>query len=328
MATVRRKRALAAIGATGLALTLALAGCSGSDAGDEAPASSAGDTAVAPAEENKAGRDSAGGSSNGGSSGETAPQPGSGGGAPIVTRDVIYTGTLTIRVADVDGTAEETIRLVEAAGGFVGADARSSDVNPDNTPFARASLTMRIPRDAFYTTVDAVAALGKQENRKIEAQDVTEEVVDLEARIATQRAQVESARKLLAKAGSLQDLVSLENELAKRQADLASLEAKRDRIKDLAALSTLTVELIQDTAPAAAAPDEPGTGFLAGLKGGWDSFLAFGAILLTVLGALLPWTLGLGVPLLAAVVLYRRFRRRRPTPVATPASAIPPVAAP
>ncbi|GAB7050040.1 DUF4349 domain-containing protein [Catenuloplanes indicus] len=329
MATVRRQRALAVFGATGLALTLALAGC-GSDGSDEVSSTSAGGPpAAAPAmpQQEGAAQDAAGGATGSGSdTGEAAP--GSGGGAPVINREVIYTGSVTVRVTDVDARAEEAIRLAEAAGGFVGADARSTDVNYANTPFEKATITLRIPRDGFYDVLGKISALGTQESRKIDAQDVTEEVVDLDSRIASQRAQVESARKLLAQAKSLNDLVSLENELARRQAELASLEAKRDRLKDLAALSTLTVELVQDTAPPPPAEEPDDRGFLIGLKNGWDSFLTFGAVVLTVVGVLLPWAIGVGIPVLLLVLLWRRLRRRRPAVPVTAAPAAPSAAAP
>ncbi|WP_033340746.1 DUF4349 domain-containing protein [Catenuloplanes japonicus] len=319
MATVRRQRALATLGVTGLALTLALAGC-GADGADTVSSSSGGAPAIAPAmPDGKAAEDTAG-------AGGPVAASGAGGGAPVINREVIYTGSLTVRVADVDARAEEAIRLAEAAGGFVGSDARSSDVNYDDVPYERATIALRIPRDAFAATVDAIAALGEQENRKIEAQDVTEEVIDLDSRITGQRAQVDSARRLLEQAKTLNDLVSLENELARREADLASLTAKRDRLKDLAALSTLTVELVQDSAPASVKDD--GTGFLAGLRNGWDAFLTFGVVVLTVIGVLLPWLVVLGIPVAALVIFRRRLRRRRAAVPVTTTAAAPPAAAP
>ena len=107
--------------------------------------------------------------------------------------------------------------------------------------------------------------LGRQQSREIDTQDVTEETVDLDARITSQRARVESARRLLARATSITDLVSLENELGRREADLASLEAKKRRLADLTALSTITVSL---AGPAAKATEEEAeTGFLVGLQG-------------------------------------------------------------
>jgi hypothetical protein len=154
---------------------------------------------------------------------------------------------------------------------------------------------------------DELAKLGRQQRREVSTQDVTEETVDLDARITSQRARVESARRLLARAQSISDLVSLENELARREADLASLEAKKRRLADLSALSTITVSLVGPDAPAVE-DEEPATGFVAGLRGGWTVFLASMTILLTVLGALLPWLVAFGVPL---GLLWWSLRRRR-----------------
>ena len=98
--------------------------------------------------------------------------------------------------------------------------------------------------------VDQLAELGKEEQRGINTEDVTEQTVDLDARIATQQARVDSGRKLLAQAKSLNDLVMLEREVATRESDLASLQAKKRRLADLTALSTITVVLLDPQAAA------------------------------------------------------------------------------
>ncbi|MCG5449919.1 DUF4349 domain-containing protein [Micromonospora hortensis] len=302
----RRRGALLA--ATTLAAALALTGCG---AGDSGARDSAGTAAEAPAANGgEAGRDAAAG----------APQ-GAGAGAPdlrVDQRAIIYTGRMRVQVDDVDSAAREATAVATQAGGFVGGDQRrSADAD------AVAELELRVPAAKFTGVVEEIAKLGRQQSRQIDTQDVTEETVDLEARITSQRARVESARRLLSRATSITDLVSLENELGRREADLASLEAKKRRLADLTALSTITVSL---AGPAAKdTEDEAETGFLVGLRGGWKAFLVSMTVLLTVLGALLPWLVALGVPLVALLVALRR-RRKSPALVA-PVSAPPPVPA-
>ncbi|WP_330439736.1 DUF4349 domain-containing protein [Micromonospora sp. NBC_00821] len=302
----RRRGALLA--ATTLAAALALTGCG---AGDSGARDNAGTAAEAPAANGgEAGRDAAAG----------APQ-GAGAGAPdlrVDQRAIIYTGRMRVQVDDVDSAAREATAVATQAGGFVGGDQRrSADAD------AVAELELRVPAAKFTGVVEEIAKLGRQQSRQIDTQDVTEETVDLEARITSQRARVESARRLLSRATSITDLVSLENELGRREADLASLEAKKRRLADLTALSTITVSL---AGPAAKdTEDEAETGFLVGLRGGWKAFLVSMTVLLTVLGALLPWLVALGVPLVALLVVLRR-RRRSPALVA-PVSAPPPVPA-
>ncbi|WP_199733563.1 DUF4349 domain-containing protein [Micromonospora sp. BL4] len=302
----RRRGALLA--ATTLVAVLGVTGCG---AGDSGAQDAAGTAAEAPAANGGAAdRDSAAG----------APEA-AGAGAPdlrVDQRAIIYTGTMRVQVDDVDAAAREVTAAVTRAGGFIGGDQRRS-AEAD----AVAELQLRVPAAKFAGVVDEIAKLGKQESREISTQDVTEETVDLDARIASQRARVDSARRLLARATSIADLVSLENELGRREADLASLEAKKRRLADLTALSTITVSLAGPAAKAAEEKTE--TGFLYGLKGGWKAFVASLAVLLTVLGALLPWLVALGVPLAALLLVLRR-RKKAPALVA-PVSAPPPVPA-
>lgn len=297
----------ALLAATTLAAALVLTGCGAGDSGSK---DTAGSAAEAPAANGgEAGRDAAAG----------APE-GAGAGAPdlrIDQRAIIYTGTMRVQVNDVDSAAREATTVVTRAGGFVGGDERRSADDDD----AVAELELRVPAAQFTAVVEEIAKLGRQQSREINTQDVTEETVDLDARITSQRARVESARRLLARASSITDLVSLENELGRREADLASLEAKKRRLADLTALSTITVSL---AGPAAKATDEKAeTGFLVGLRGGWKAFVISMTVLLTVLGALLPWLVAFGVPVVVLLVLLRR-RRKAPALVA-PVSAPQPV---
>ncbi|KAB1145879.1 DUF4349 domain-containing protein [Micromonospora sp. DT46] len=322
----RRRRGVRLTAAALVAL-FALAGC-GSDARDNADSG----PAAAPAERDRAGgaADQAGGAADpaGGAAerGGGKAEQGSGAGAPdlrVDQRSIIYTGTMRVQVDDVDEAARSAIATVTAAGGFIGGDQRrSADAD------ARAELELRVPAAKFHGVVDELAKLGRQQRREIRTEDVTEQMVDLDARITTQRARVESARKLLARATSISDLVSLENELSRREADLASLEAKKERLADLTSLSTITVSLVGPDA--STADEETEVGFLVGLKGGWKVFLTSMTILLTVLGAVLPWLLAIGVPVAVLLVVLRRRRRTAPpamTPTG-PAAPLPPTAPP
>ncbi|MEV0717331.1 DUF4349 domain-containing protein [Asanoa sp. NPDC050611] len=316
MGSVRRGRALAALAAGGLAAALALAGCSASE--DSGAAGSA--VAPAAAGDGNSGRDAVDMSQAGGEGkvAEQVPgaapeaakaQEGGAGGVELQVdqRQIIYTGSIMVRVDNVERTAAEITSLVTGAGGFVGGDKRTDDGGR-----SEAVLTLRVPANRFTAVVDEIAGKGTDDRREISTQDVTEDVVDLDARITTQRARVESARRLLAQAKTINDLVSLENELGKREADLASLEGKKRRLDDLTALSTITATLLGPEAQAPAPPpDDDDTGFLAGLKAGWNAFTATLGVALTVVGALVPWLVLAGLALLVFVYV----RRRRPRPV-------------
>jgi hypothetical protein len=302
-----RPRIAAVLGAVGLAMTIALTGCSGDGAEDTS--SSAGSApnvgepapAEAPAKA-EAGEDQAAGPAK-------APN------LSVDQRSIVYTGAITVRVEDVNIAAARAAGIATAAGGFIGGDKRNSGSGSQD-----ATLELRVPAEKFNSVVDQLAGLGKEEQRGINTEDVTEQTIDLDARIATQQARVDSGRKLLAQAKSLNDLVMLEREVATREADLASLQAKKRRLADLTALSTITAVLLDPEAVAAKAEDDP-PGFLAGLENGWKGLLASLSVLLTVLGWLLPWLLAIGLPAWGIIWLYRRYRPRRPARGAMPAPA-------
>ncbi|MEE6259601.1 DUF4349 domain-containing protein [Plantactinospora sonchi] len=310
------RRLAVLLGAVTVVSGLALAGCSagGEDSGSAVEPNSAVEQAN-PEQPAVGGAAPAEGQPNQPARDPDAPE------LAVNQRAIVYTGSITIRVDDVDQKAAQAAAIATGAGGFVGGDTRSSDPSS-----AEATLQLRVPADRFTAAVDALAGLGSQLRRDIKTDDVTEETLDLDARLATQRARVENGRRLLAQAKSLSDLVMLEGELARREADLASLEAKKRRLADLTALSTITAVLLGPNAEDDTR-DEPATGFVAGLKGGWRAFVASLEILLTVLGALLPWLVALGLPAVGVGWLVRRLRRRR-RPAPMPARPNGPVSSP
>jgi Domain of unknown function (DUF4349) len=147
---------------------------------------------------------------------------------------------------------------------------------------------------------------------------VTAKLVDLNARLKTQRASVDRIRALMTQAKTLTDVTMLESELSRREADLESLESQQRELADLAALSTISVTLLGPEA-ALAKPAKPEGGFLGGLKSGWHAFVDSLRALLTVIGAVLPFAVAIGVPVWLVVYFLRRRRPRRsvPEPVAT-----------
>lgn len=292
-----RRKTIGLIGAALVAGSLILAGCSAGS--NDSSSSDAGAPQAAAPPDNKA----AAGQPQAPAQDVPAEAPD----LSVDQRSIVYTGSITIRVDDVNQAAARATGLVAGAGGFVGGDKR--DISASSST---ATLVLRVPADGFQTVVDALAKqLGHEESRGISTEDVTEQTLDLDARIKVQQARVDSGRTLLASAKSLNDLVMLEKEVASRESDLASLQAKKNHLADLTALSTITVVLLGPDAQVV--PPDPGPpGFLAGLSGGWHALLASLGVVLTVLGALLPWLVVIGAPVWALIWAFRRWRRRRP----------------
>ena len=200
--------------------------------------------------------------------------------------------------------ADHATTIATGLGGFVAGDTRTI-----NDSGSQATLVLRVPAGRFNSALDSLAKLGTEEGRQVNADDVTETLVDLEARIATQQASLARVRELLARAQTIGEIVSLENELTNRQAELDSLTQRREKLAGLVALATITVSFYGPAGPVV--EEKPDTGFLAGLRGGWDGFLSSVTVVLTVAGWLLPWAVAIGVPLWLILWVARR-RDRRP----------------
>ena len=144
------------------------------------------------------------------------------------------------------------------------------------------------------------------------SEDVTTEVIDTEVRIRAQTESLKRVELLLARAQSIRDIVSIEAQLTRRQADLDSLKARQAYLADQTSMSTITVFLEKKPEPGAKKAEKDDSGFLAGLGNGWDGMTTFLVGLATVAGTLLPFAvllLVLGVP---AWLLVRSLARRRP----------------
>jgi Domain of unknown function (DUF4349) len=239
----------------------------------------------------------------------------------VSQRSIVHTGDITVRVPDVNRAAAQAEALAAGAGGYLSGDDRQIDAAQST-----ATLTLRVSADRFDATLNAIALLGKEQSRNVSTQDVTSQVIDVAARLTSQRASVARIQTLLAKATTIGEIVSIESELTQREADLESLEAQQAKLGDLTTLSTITVLLLGPQAQLVVPPKtDHRSGFVAGLSRGWHTFLASMAWLLTVLGAILPFAVGIAFVAWLVRLLVRRLQARRTPPAveapAPPASA-------
>ncbi|MFD2467016.1 DUF4349 domain-containing protein [Amycolatopsis silviterrae] len=221
-----------------------------------------------------------------------APMP-----APGATdRKLARSARLELTTPKTDDVVSRARAIATGAGGYPGQESATDE---------SASLTLSVPAEKLDGVLDQLGGLGQVKRREISAQDVTAQVVDVDARLATQRASVDRIRALLAKAQSVSEIASVESELTSRQATLESLERQQKSLAGQVAMATVSLSVTKQDAPAEAG------GFLSGLAGGWDAFVAFCGGLVRVLGVLLPFLVAFGIPAAALVWWFRR-RRTRP----------------
>ena len=233
------------------------------------------------------------------------PEPVDGGDVALDARvlpgaAVIRTADLDVEVQDLRRTAERAGQIARDAGGQVAGEERSGSGDDGS-----ATLQLRVPPDAFDAAVSDLAALGTERGRRIGSEDVTDAVVDLEARLSTQRASVARVTALLAEATNLGEVVQIEGELTRRTADLESLEARLASLEAQVELSTISVRLWT----AGDEPADPGAlGFGDGLRNGWEAVTTVARVVAVTAGALLPF---LPLVLLAGLFAVRARRSRK-----------------
>jgi Domain of unknown function (DUF4349) len=255
--------------------------------------------------------------------------------AAAVKPRVVRTAQVVVQVDGELAAAAARVRAAaEGLGGTVSSETTTyvdtGSPSPAATTKAAARpgesvLVLRVPEpdlDRALTLITGPAGVGRELSRSASAQDVTADLADLASRVSTQRASVTRVRALLAKASSLQDVVTLEAEVTKRESELEAAEARRAALADQADLATLTVDLRTKEAAAAVTQQQPNA-FLDGLRSGWNAVTASTTVILTVLGAVLPVAVVLGV--LGAPVLWWS-RRRRSTAGPVQSASTPPAA--
>ena len=305
MRTRHSARPVHALAGLLLASALALAGCSGSADQATSASDAGGAKAAAP---DTAKQEGASGSGNARNT-KTTPK--------LTASSIIRTASLSVRVKDVPKALDEARTTTENAGGFVG----NESTTRDGQGHERTRVVLRVPTDKYDEVLADLEGAGKLLDRTAKAQDVTDQVVDVESRITSQRASVARVRELMDRATKLSDVVQLEGELSTRESDLEALLAQQASLKDRTSLATITLSLSQTPVAKAAAKDDS-PGFVDAVAGGWHVFVTMLRWIALSLGAVLPFA---AVAALALLVWLRLVRPRRAAtvPAVTGAGALP-----
>jgi hypothetical protein len=214
---------------------------------------------------------------------------------------VIRNGQASVEVEKLDRAIVKLRQLATQLGGYV---ANSSMVGGrDQVP--SAMLELKIPAQRFDQALNGLGTVGKIESVNATAEDVGEEFVDVTARVNNARRLEERLIDLLAnRTGRLQDVLSVERELARVREEIERYEGRLRYLKTRVAVSTLSVTLHE---PLPILGQSPGQNPIAeALRRAWRNFVAFIATSIAALGVLIP----VAALALAGWVIYRRLRKR------------------
>jgi hypothetical protein len=160
-----------------------------------------------------------------------APNP------PIIgDRKIIRTGELHFEVGDLDAARGRILEQVKATSGYVEGD----DRNNYGSSFT-VRLRVRIPATRFDAFLSTLSGLGTLQNQDISANDVTEEWVDVEARLGAKKAVEQRYLEIVTQAKKVSEVLEVERELGNVRTEIESMEARMRSLRDQVAMSTLTI---------------------------------------------------------------------------------------
>ena len=164
-------------------------------------------------------------------------------------RQIISQASLTVEVEDVGTAITELRAFVESVGGFIEHVSTTDGPQP-----GRGSATIRVPADQFNHTIDRIEAFGEVLGQSLGQTDVTGDAIDLAAQLRSERSAEASLLKLLDRAVSVSDVLTVERELGRVRANVERLQGQLDFIERSVALATITVTFALPPDPTASAP--------------------------------------------------------------------------
>jgi hypothetical protein len=223
-----------------------------------------------------------------------------------VDRKIILNAQFDVKVKNGDDAVAKIGQAVRAAGGYVQESRQGGTKQEGRT----INMTLRVPAGEYGRLVDLIAGLGEVAGRREWTDDVTEQFVDLEARIKTKEAHLAQLRKLYEKGGSIKEMMELEAEVNRVTAELESLQGKMRFLKDRVEYSTIIVNLYEPGAPAPIAPpksvwERMQRGFIES----WNGVVNFTGDMAVLVVSAIPVLFYLAVVAAVLYPLYRVARR-------------------
>lgn len=240
-------------------------------------------------------------------------------------RKVIRQARLELQADDTREAFDQIVKIAEAAGGFISNATVSPVEGEDDQP--EVVLTLRIPATQLTQTMASIKdSVQEVISESQGAQDVTDQYIDLEARLTNLTALEVELRALLTEVRQQPDadpdeLLRVFTEVSNVRGEIEQIQGQLNYLDDVVALASLDISLtptpavvpiVEDTwAPVEVARDALRS-LVSGLQGVADWGIHFAIYTLPML------ILTLGLPLVIGFVIYRQWRKRRPPTTAAP----------
>lgn len=215
----------------------------------------------------------------------------------VQVRKIIKEGEIEFSTKDIAQTSAHISAVLQKVGGYI-----SNENSNQFTGRVEHRMVLKVPADKFDWVIQQISEeAGRLERKAIELLDVSEEYIDVQARLKTKKELAARFSELLKKATKVDEMIQIEREMSTLQSEIESIQGRMNYLEDRVALSTLTVIFY--------AEKTPGSGFFTrlgeSLTNGWDAFL------LVVIGLVNLWVfILLGLVLLFFIRKWRAPKKK------------------
>ena len=230
--------------------------------------------------------------------------------APVVTeRKIIRNADLQLESDKPEEAQTKISQIAETKGGFV-VETQSSASDAKANVRDTVSMTVRVPAAKFDEALNEIRqAASRVIVENIKGEDVTEEFIDIEARLKTQKALEAQFLEIMKQSKTVADALNVQTEIATVRGEIEKIEGRKRFLESQASLSTVKIRL---QTPAAFSTNSAGFfGKLGQAFGtGFDAALSFILVLVTALIALLPFFLFIVLPVYFVIRYFLRKNRK------------------
>lgn len=135
--------------------------------------------------------------------------------------------------------------LASAHGGFVASSTSRTNEGDDDERLAAGTLVLRVPAAAFETVRAALAELGEVKGDTVSGEDVTGQLVDLDARIRSLQVEEDALRRLMSRARTVGETIEVQQQLTRVRQQIEQLHGQKAQLEDAASLATFSVDLFE-----------------------------------------------------------------------------------
>ncbi len=232
----------------------------------------------------------------------------SSGNAALLNRRIIYNTSIGLVVEDYKQFESQLPAVISTSGGFVASNNTQRTYNDNQS----GTWVIRVPVGQYDSFLSRITSLGFAESRRENAQDVTEEFIDVQARIKNKKALESRVLGILEdRNGKLSEVLEIERELSRVREEIERMEGRMRFLADRTSLATITLNCREQSEYIPAAAPTLGSRVTQAWAGSLSMLGSVAAAVFIGIVAIIPWLFVLACVGFAAYRLHQRFLGRR-----------------